>query len=159
MSASRRPDPNRFHFHNSTQVRFRDVDSMNHVNHAVYLTYFEMARCEYWMKVFRLRKLSDINFIVARVECNYLNPALFGEWIDVFVAVTEVRNSSFIMEYEAWVRRPRRRVAAGLTVQVLFDYAGHRPQTIPAAVRRRLEQFEKRSLSANSISSKIERAS
>lgn len=146
MSVPRRQPGRRFHFHTSVQVRFRDVDVKGHVNHAVYFSYFEMARCEYWMSLFSLEQLSDIDFIVVHAECNYLQPAQYGEWLDVYVAVTGVRNSSFVMEYEARARRPRRVVATGSTIQVIYDYSKNQTKRVPAPVRRKIERFERRAL-------------
>ncbi len=141
MAARRGQSGHRFYFHTSVQVRFRDVDVMGHVNHAVYFSYFEMARCEYWMSLYSLERLSDINFIVVHAECNYLQPAQYAEWLDIHVAVTRIRNTSFVMEYEARARRPRRVVATGLTVQVIYDYTRHQSKRVAAAMRRKLEAF------------------
>ncbi len=41
-----------FHYLTPFDVRFRDLDSLGHVNNAVYLTYFEIARIGYWRKLF-----------------------------------------------------------------------------------------------------------
>jgi len=38
-------------------VRFRDIDAMGHVNNAVYATYIEQARTEYFRDVLRRRHL------------------------------------------------------------------------------------------------------
>jgi len=146
MSVPRRQPGRRFHFHTSVHVRFRDVDVKGHVNHAVYFSYFEMARCEYWMSLFSLERLSDIDFIVVHAECNYLQPAQFGEWLDVYVAVTGVRNSSFVMEYEARTRRPRRVVATGSTIQAIYDYSRNQTKRVSAPVRRKIERFERHAL-------------
>jgi acyl-CoA thioesterase FadM len=35
-------------FVTTLDVRFRDLDGLGHVNHAVYLTYFEAARLAYY---------------------------------------------------------------------------------------------------------------
>ena len=35
----------------SIQVRFSDIDAMGHVNNAVYLSYFELARVYYFEKI------------------------------------------------------------------------------------------------------------
>jgi len=32
-------------------IRFSDIDSFGHVNNAVYLTYFEIARIGYWKEI------------------------------------------------------------------------------------------------------------
>jgi acyl-CoA thioester hydrolase len=36
-----------FKFSTHIEVRFRDLDALGHVNNAVYLTYFEIARLHY----------------------------------------------------------------------------------------------------------------
>jgi acyl-CoA thioester hydrolase len=148
MSDQHRQPGRRFHFHTYLQVRFRDVDVKGHVNHAVYFSYFEMARCEYWMSLFSLARLSDIDFIVVHAECNYLQPAQYAEWLDVYVGVTGIRNSSFVMEYEARARRPRRVVATGSTIQVIYDYSSDQTKRMPPSMRRKIERFEKRPLSS-----------
>ncbi|HKT18760.1 MAG TPA: thioesterase family protein [Stellaceae bacterium] len=53
------------------RVRYSDVDHNNHVNHAVFLTYFETAR----VSITRNPELGMLepgeNFNVVRVECDY----------------------------------------------------------------------------------------
>ncbi|MFN4071655.1 MAG: acyl-CoA thioesterase, partial [Thermus caldifontis] len=57
------------------QVRFRDLDALGHVNNAVYLTYFEVARAAYFQ---RLKEdwLEKGHFILARAEVDFLRPIL-----------------------------------------------------------------------------------
>ena len=43
------------------QIRFSDVDRLNHVNNACYLNYFELGRVKYFNEVFK----DKINFILA----------------------------------------------------------------------------------------------
>ena len=67
-----------FAFRHRLDVRFRDCDSMGHVNHAVYFTYLEQCRLTFW------RQLTGdgsphTRVIVARAECDYRAPALFGD--------------------------------------------------------------------------------
>ena len=52
-------------------VRFRDVDVLGHVNNAVYFTYMEQVRTEYWLHTFGLTKLEQLAFIVAHAECDF----------------------------------------------------------------------------------------
>lgn len=156
MSDSYKAPRHRFHFRFPMQVRFRDVDSMGHVNHAVYFSYFEMARCEYWMKLLRLKKLSDLGIIVVRAECNYRSAAEYAEWLEVFTGITEIRNSSFVMEYEIWARRPRRLVADGSSIQALFNYSENRTIRIPPGLRKKIVRHEKRQFTRGSLSKQEE---
>lgn len=144
MNSRNRKSEIRFRFHIPLQVRFRDVDIMGHVNHAVYFSFFEMARTEYWMSLLRLRRLRDLGIIVVRAECSYKSAAQYAEWLDVSVGITEIRNSSFVMEYEARERRSGNVVATGSTVQVLFDYTRNRAKVVPPALRNKIQAFEKR---------------
>jgi acyl-CoA thioester hydrolase len=81
-------------------VRFRDVDVLGHVNNAVYFTYMESARTEYWLKTFGGQSLIDLNFIVVHAECDFKKPAHFGDEIEVTIRTSSIRNSSFVWDYE-----------------------------------------------------------
>ena len=50
---------------------FRDLDGMRHVNHAVYLSYAEAARTDYWMKVTGIEKLEQFDFVLAELTARY----------------------------------------------------------------------------------------
>jgi acyl-CoA thioester hydrolase len=107
----------------AVEVRWRDLDPMGHVNNAVYLTYFEMARTRYFADVLGARGVEDINFILASVRCDFLSPALFGETLEVGIRVPGVGRTSFEFEYEVRSAKDGRTVARGRSTQVLFDYA------------------------------------
>ena len=58
-----------FYFTHKLQTRFRDIDGFNHVNNAVFLSYFEDAR-----KIFFKRwnvNMSNRSLIVAAVKVDY----------------------------------------------------------------------------------------
>jgi len=46
--------PSEYAFRHVLHVRFRDCDAMGHVNHAVYLTYFEQCRLTFWRELIRV---------------------------------------------------------------------------------------------------------
>lgn len=52
-------------------VRYADVDHNNHVNHAVFLNYFETARVVITRNPELGMLTADENFNVVRVECDY----------------------------------------------------------------------------------------
>ena len=124
-------------------VRFRDLDALGHVNHAVYFTYMEIARTEYWMRLVGVHKVAALDFIVAKATCDYRSAAALGETLDVAVRVPALRNSSFDLEYELRDRAGGRLVATGLTIQVYYDYGAGKSRPIPAPVRERIERYER----------------
>lgn len=132
-----------FTFSTHIEVRFRDLDALGHVNNAVYLTYFEIARLHYWKELFGSEAFSRHSFVVVRAECNYRSPAHAGEMLQVFAKVSELKRSSFIFEYEIVEARTGRIVADGLTVQACFDAKEKRAKPIPHDLRDSILEFEK----------------
>ncbi len=74
------------------RVRFRDCDTMGHVNNAVYSTYLEEARIDV------LGGLSD--FILARVEIDFRSELRAGEEIEVGTRAGRLGTKSFELEHE-----------------------------------------------------------
>jgi acyl-CoA thioester hydrolase len=124
------------------EVRFRDLDGLGHVNNAVYITYFEIARTHYWRELFGTNSYEEYGFLVVRTECDYRSPAHFGETLLVATRVSELRNSSFVVEHEVTERQSGRLVAEGKTVQVCFDPRQKKSIPIPPFVRQTISAFE-----------------
>jgi len=131
-----------FKFSTAVEVRFRDLDAFGHVNNAVYITYFEIARCVYWIQMFGVQSFEEFGFLVVRTECNYRLPLHSGETVRVAARVSELRNSSFVFEYEVTESQKGRVVADGKSVQVFTDREGKHKIPIPPAVRLRISEFE-----------------
>jgi acyl-CoA thioester hydrolase len=136
-----------FRFTTQIEVRFRDCDSMGHVNNAVYLTYLEQARFAYWRQVLQGRGAPPPKMILARAECDFVTAAGFGDLLDVRMRVSAIGRTSFTAEYEILQARDRRLVAKATSVQVMYDYDAGRPVPIADEVRGRIEDFEGKSLS------------
>ena len=133
----------RIKFSTEIEVRFRDLDALGHVNNAVYLTYFEIARLHYWKNLFGHDAFNQYSFVVVRAECNYRSPAHVGERLQVFARVAELKRSSFIFEYEIMEGQTGRIVADGSTVQACFDPKEKRAKRIPLDLREAILAFEK----------------
>lgn len=119
-------------------VRFRDLDVLGHVNNAVYFTYMETVRTEYWMHTFGVEDLQNLSFIVAHAECDFKIPARYGDELEVTLRTTSVRNSSFDWEYEIRKVDTSELIATGKTIQVFYDYRSQKSSPVPADVRAKL---------------------
>lgn len=126
--------------------RFRDTDAMGHINNAVYVTYLEVARQEYWRAFRGEENYRVVPFILARVEIDFRSEALVHETLELGIRCGFVGRKSF--GFECMIREPRadRRIVDARTVQVFYDYAGKRSIECPPEMRERLEQFEGRPL-------------
>lgn len=123
------------------QVRFRDLDALGHVNNAVYLTYFEVARAAYFSRLER-DWVERGHFILARAEVDFLRPIHLEDLVEVGVRVVRIGRSSFDMEYRVEVQGEE--AARGRTVQVWLE--GGRPAPLPEAIRERIRALEGRPL-------------
>ena len=119
-------------------VRFRDIDTLGHVNNAVYFTYMESARTEYWLRLFGKDDLRELEFIVAHAECDFKVAARFGDEIEVSIRTTSVGNSSFVWDYEILNAKNGSLFASGKTIQVYFDYQQGKSLPVPEDVRAKL---------------------
>ena len=110
------------------RVRFRDCDSMGHVNNAVFSTYLEEAR---------IAVLGGLNaFILARVEIDFRSELRAGEEVEVGTRCPRVGTKSFELEHE--LRADGRVVASARSVLVAYDYERGESVPVPAELRRRL---------------------
>lgn len=123
-------------FTHTLSPRFRDLDPYNHVNNAVYLTYFEEARIAFVTQL-GLRGLftRQQSTVIARAEIDYRAPAFLGDVLDIRVTVGEVRNSSYELLYRITRRQDGTLIATGKTVQVCFNFELNAPTRLPESWR------------------------
>lgn len=121
------------------KVRFRDVDAMGHMNNAVYFSFMEQARTEYYMKITGKQRLDEFEMILASATCNFRSPVAWGETVVVRVWPSRIGASSFTLKYELRVKEDGRLVADGESVQVAYDYERQRSRPIPQEFRRAIE--------------------
>jgi acyl-CoA thioester hydrolase len=126
------------------QIRWVDVDALQHINNAVYLSYLEYARVQYWLNVLARPRIDDLNFIIAEINIRYRAPASLRDTIAVGIRADELRNQSFKFFYEIWETQKKRLLVEAWSAQVTYDYGALRPVPIPETMRRDMEAFESR---------------
>ena len=135
-----------FRYVRSQEVEFRDLDGLGHVNNAVYLSYLESAKVDYFRDVVGADRLEDLG-IVADVQIAYRSPAFFGETLQIGVRVGRVGTKSLGFEFELR-GRDGRLVAEASSAHVTFDYDTRTPAPVPEEWRRRIEAYEAETLAA-----------
>ncbi len=126
-------------FSTDVQVRFRDIDAMGHVNNAVYATYVQQARAEYFHRILD-EGLDAVSTVLASLELSYERPILLGQSVSVEIDVPELGRSSLPMTYEVLVDGER--AASAESVQVFLDPETQEPFPIPDRFRDRIAEFE-----------------
>jgi acyl-CoA thioester hydrolase len=110
------------------RVRFRDCDSMGHMNNAVYSTFLEEARIEV------VGDLAD--FILARVEIDFRAQLRAGDEVEVLTRCSHIGTKSLVLEHE--LRVDGRPAAEARSVLVGYDYEHDRSVALSDEVRARL---------------------
>lgn len=132
-----------FRFFTPITIRFRDLDAFGHVNNAVYFTYMEMARVDYFKHLGLLTAdFPSPFFIIAEANCQFKVPILMSMALRLRVRVSRLGNSSFDMTYEFVDETTGQVLALGRTVQVTFDYAAQRVVPLPDRWRQAMMDFE-----------------
>jgi acyl-CoA thioester hydrolase len=138
---SRRLTLEGFPFSCPVEVRYGDVDAMNHVNNAVYVTFLEQARVRLWKERMGFSASArDIPFIVARVSVDYRLPIGLDSSVLIGVGIKAIGRTSFTLAYR--IEASGRVAAEAETVQVLYDYALRRPLPIEGELRAQLERLK-----------------
>src|SRR5919106_3501576 len=117
-------------------VRWGDMDSMGHVNNAMYFTYCESARMSYFRAV-RMQDFEEGRYgpALAAATLNFRQQVRYPAALEVETRVTEIGRSSFKMEYVLVRTEDRARVADGTGVIVWVDYSTGRSVPLPDGLR------------------------
>ena len=127
-----------FRYETTIPTRYRDLDPMGHVNNAVYASFCEQARMEYFDDVFEM-ELDALNMVLAHLEIDYERPIRQGQSVAVRVRVAEIGGSSFTMAFE--ILADEALAATAESTQVVLGADGS-PTRVPDDWRERVQTFE-----------------
>jgi acyl-CoA thioester hydrolase len=120
------------------EVRYRDLDPNEHVNHAVYASYLEHARTKYYEDVLD-KKSTDLDHVIVSVSIDYHASVGLGDILSVEIYVDKIGRSSVERRYD--VRCNGDIVATGKTTHVFIDRNTNKPKPVPEEHRSKLEAF------------------
>lgn len=134
-----------FNFHATIQLRWRDIDQFGHVNNAVYLTYFEVARF-YYNRDINQWNWNEDQYIIASAKIDYLRPIFYPGDIKIYLRTSDIGEKSFNFYYAiTFERNGIEKIAAiGQTTQVFYDLKNQKTIPIPDRIVQQWEAFEKK---------------
>ena len=129
-----------FQYKTLIPIRFADIDAFGHVNNAIYLTYFEIARSTYWEDVIKW-DWDKVGIIIRRSVVDYLKPIILTDEIYAYVKTSRIGKSSFDLDYiiVKMVDGNEEICTTGQTLCVTFDYKTNSSVPIPADQRLKME--------------------
>lgn len=126
-------NPDSFAHWSELPVRFRDLDALNHVNNAVYNTYFEEARINFINEVPELKTSmgEGKSFILVHLELDYIKPIVLDETILVGTSVKEYGNTSIKGFQAIYSKGDSELKAIAKSTGVWFDLEANKPAKLP----------------------------
>src|SRR5690606_4365670 len=119
-------------------VAWGELDALGHVNHTIFLRWFENVRSARLERVgigATARARSGVGPILARIECDCRATAELPDAIWVSARCIELGRSSLRLQSRVWSEQRAAIVAEGAVVVVMFDYPAQRSVAIPEVVR------------------------
>ena len=122
-------------------VRFSDLDLLGHVNNAVYLSYFEIARVHYFKEILGLDwDWRTHTVLLVKNEVEYIKPILLHDDVRISLFTTSIGNKSFTLRYEVMVDNELR--AKGSSVLVSYNAIEQKTILIPEAMKLALDKIK-----------------
>lgn len=133
-------------FSTDIDIRFRDLDAMGHVNNAVFFTYFEYGRLEFFYSESQKGLFPEISFILAHIRCDYIKPITFKDKLTLQIWVSKIGGKSFKFQYKLMDSTDSSIIfATGESVQVSFDYQKNTSIPVSDELRAQLSAYLKKS--------------
>jgi acyl-CoA thioester hydrolase len=121
-------------FEHPVDVRWRDVDALGHVNHAVFLTYLEEGRDAFFTQILG----SDPNYVVVRIEVDLHAEVRYPDRrVTVRIEVERLGTTSLTTR-ETILTPAKEAAAQARVVTVRWDPGRRKPVPFTEAERTRL---------------------
>lgn len=121
-------------------MRYRDLDTLGHVNNAVYGTHLEGGRMRYFDRVLEV-PFEGREMVLAPLDVDFRRPVTMDEGpVRVACGVTDLGESSIEMAYDVYAGEEAEAAATVESVQVAWNGESSRP--VPETWRERFGEFE-----------------
>lgn len=112
------------------QIRFEDTDMYGHVNNTNIQSYFDIGKCDYYVKVFKIPMLHIEKGLIGKANSNvYEAQTRFGEELVVYTEIQKVGTKSMTFYQEIHNRHTGELKAYSTAVLVAYNF--HEQETIP----------------------------
>jgi YbgC/YbaW family acyl-CoA thioester hydrolase len=121
------------------RVRFHELDPYDHVNHAMYVTYFEIGRVDALESVdlgLDSLKQTGFQFVVTKLDVRFRNAATAGDDLAIHTGVGSFGRASTVWSQQ--IRRGDDLVTTADVTIAVTDRSG-KPVRPPAYIFERLE--------------------
>lgn len=119
-------------------IRFRDLDPLNHVNNALFSTYYEEARIKFIQDIpeFSEQLQQGFSFVLAKIHINFIQPAEYPGKLLIGSGIKSRGNTS-ISSFQAIYTEPDKTLVSVAEAHgVWFDLKKQRPSRLPQIAKQ-----------------------
>ncbi len=127
-----------FDYWTAINTRWRDMDALGHLNHAIYLGYMETARVDVYIQLgfSGIRKDMDESTILGSMDVHYLSQVKHPASLDVGHRICRVGSKSFDFLAAIFIENEEKPVCSALFKMVAFNYDLNKAIPVPDLIRQ-----------------------
>ena len=127
-----------FDYWSTINTRWRDMDALGHLNHAIYLGYMETARVDVYIQLgfSGIRKDMDESTILGSMDVHYLSQVKHPASLDVGHRICRVGSKSFDFLAAIFIENEEKPVCSALFKMVAFNYDLNKAILVPDLIRQ-----------------------
>ena len=123
-------------------VRYCETDAGGHVSNTSYFLYYEEARTKFFEAIkFSGKDRKNFNFIVARLESNFIKQSYASQILRVSTGVSNIGTKSYTLDHEIKDAHTGDLIANGSSVIVCYNFQEQHSIEIPMELRKALEEY------------------
>ncbi|HKJ44290.1 MAG TPA: thioesterase family protein [Balneolales bacterium] len=122
-----------FNHWKKVEVRFRDLDTLNHVNNAIFSTYFEEARIHFLHSFPELGSTlgTENSFVLVRICIDYKSQVQYPSTLIIGSKVKNVGNTSITTQQACYDNETKEVRSVAESVLVWYNIERQRPVRLP----------------------------
>jgi acyl-CoA thioester hydrolase len=128
-----------FDYWSPIKTRWRDMDALGHLNHAIYLEYMETARVDVYTQLgfTGIRKDMDESTILGSMDVHYLSQVKHPASLDVGHRICRVGSKSFDFLAAIFKENEEKLVCSAVFKMVAFNYDSNKAIPVPDLIREK----------------------
>jgi acyl-CoA thioester hydrolase len=129
-----------YNFSIPIQTRYADFDMLGHLNNAIYVTYYELVRVQYFSAIGWT--LKDESNVVAHIEVDFLLPIFPEDKLICCIKTISLGRKSFKMQYQLTSEDGLKCFSRAHSVQVCIERKSGKAINIPDHAREILSKYD-----------------
>jgi len=126
-------NPDLFYDWIEVPVRYRDLDPLNHVNNAIFSSYYEEARIHFIQKVPALADelQHQRSFVIVNININFIKQVTYPATLLIGTGIMKVGNTSVTSFQAIYTKDSKELCSTAKAKGVWFDLNKQRPAPLP----------------------------